>query len=465
MLTSATVCLVLLPLAVAGRAASRSWVAPAAFIPGFWLLAILGPLLLYNSVPVESSAVVVLVLAAVCAGVGALLVTKRPEPKRIMQGPSARLSRLRVVAVASFVSAAGAAALTVGAGGFALGAALSPSTYLEVANAVAVQRYGDASAVGASTSLLLAVAYVGASVCPAAAASSNGRLDSFLHYLPLVGICLYSAVSTARLPLLIGAALTATSVYGRRLADNADAVRYRSRSLLITSGSIVLLGATFAAIGAARIGRFDVTTVELLRQKLSLYAFGYLPAFSNWWGQWSGEAEMTLGYGTATVAGVELVTGQSRDATRAYDEFTTVAFAGAQTNVYTAARGLILDFGLAGSAVVLVVFGLCAAIIFNKLQAQAGVVAVVTLSFLYAALLLSVTLSLFSFTNFCLAMLISIATARWVVPRKTTSAPGPLGFSPGAVDDRTEGLGTQCALSRLPAATSLWKGQPLRRIG
>ncbi len=162
---------------------------------------------------------------------------------------------------------------------------------------------------------------------------------------------------------------------------------------------------------------------------MDIYTQGYLPAFSEW------VDEYEIQPAPAPRLGVESLSGT------AYKDFVIINGDGARTNVYTGLRGLILDFGVPGAALVVLLFGVGTGLAYRRTVAG-SLTAAVVLGCAYASILFSPVTSLISFTNVTVAMVIAGVTLRRAarpVHRLPVSSPEqghPLvsprvGFAPG----------------------------------
>jgi oligosaccharide repeat unit polymerase len=188
-----------------------------------------------------------------------------------------------------------------------------------------------------------------------------------------------------------------------------------------------VLAVAFVGIGVLRTGRTDERVVQATMDKQASYTVGAVGAFSTWYQEYGTGMDQNLGYGTATIAGMEYLTGQERSATRAYGEFAVIDTNGRTSNVYTAFRGLLLDFGIAGAFVFLAVLGFA----FGRLYLSAvrgSVVATGLLGYGYASILFSGWMATTTFTNILIvavaAPLVLMVARRRSEP-KALSLPSP----------------------------------------
>ncbi|MGD9961708.1 O-antigen polymerase [Nocardioides sp.] len=307
-----------------------------------------------------------------------------------------------------------AAVLALRSHGFAVTQVLSLPGLLSTANSVTVARYS-----GAGGSLfvppLLGIGYAAALVSPTLRFYGAGWLTVLA---PVLSSLAFAAVTTERLGLLISAALTAGSLISNSVVATGSAPRLSKR---IVAGALVAgltLGAAFTSVAFIRVGRIDPQIADVIYQKQKVYALGSLPAFSEWLERNNATPVQGVrpGWGTSTLAGVEYVTGRSREATRAYDEFEMIDSQGSRSNVYTVFRGLIMDFGVAGAILLLALAGFVFGRVFRRVQITRSLPWAAVLACFYAVILLTNTMAITSFTNVIGAMVLGVATLAWRSP-------------------------------------------------
>jgi oligosaccharide repeat unit polymerase len=324
-------------------------------------------------------------------------------------GPSRRII-VRLVYMGVICNLA-AAIFALRSHGFGIGQVLSVEGLLSTGNTVTIARYSGERG-SQLVSPLLAVGYAAALVSPFL---RRGSVNWPLVLAPACSSLAYAAVTTQRLGLLISVAFTAGGLIASNVLSDGQVPRMSRRAIAGVLVSAMALAVAFTGVAFIRVGRVDATTAETIFRKQQVYALGSLPAFSQWLrrvdGPESGDAG--LGWGTASVAGVEYITGQSRLAARAYDEFEVIDSRGASSNVYTIFRGIILDFGWAGGVLVIGLLGFAFGRVYRRVQWDRSAAWAGILGSGYATILLSNTMAVTSFSNVVLAMVIGVAALGW----------------------------------------------------
>jgi oligosaccharide repeat unit polymerase len=396
----------LLPLALAARMAAGRWLRPGAMFAGYWAIAGIAPLLLFETPRVGVIAIVYIAVAVVLFSLGAMVAGGFGGPTRVTR-PVVRLNRKLVMPAIWVGTGAGfiAGLLTIRENGLSVATLLSFDGVLETGNTIAVQRYSGQSASYAVAGLL-AVTYASALVAPYARVL-DPTLRRWWLLAPVISALFYSTVTTGKLALLIAGACTICGFIAATMLRTGDAPKVTRRGVVVTLAAACAIFAAFTAITFIRLGHVDSGSVPVVREKLSTYAFGYEPGFSEWLGRYESahRESMPLGWGTASVAGLSVLTGQSRGDTRAYEERVVINEDGVTTNIYTIFRGLLIDFGTAGAALAVFAFGLATGLAFRRATIRGSLIAAVVLGCLYAIVLMSNVMSIVSFTNVCAGML------------------------------------------------------------
>lgn len=401
-------------IAVAFRMLQPRWLSPAPMFAIYWLVLSALPIYLLPGVQVTATALVYIVFAVVAFGLGSVSGTTAPaqyEPTTTNEPPILHRPRLlRTFVLLGTIAGVLATAFVLRTQGLNLGSIMTLGGLLDTGNMLSTARYaGEGS--GPVVPLLLAFAYSASLAAPYTLLDRTRRRWRRLTSLgPFLGVLIYSAVTTERLGMLLGAVMTLSGFLGARLLRDGEMPKLTGRTLLGAGLSAAAVGGLFAAIAFVRAGRIDPTIVPVIREKLSIYAFGYLPAFSEWLAVHRVEPG-PMGWGTASLAGMEFITGQQRDATRSYDERATIDVYGSTTNIYTGFRSLLMDFGEVGTLLVLGLVGFLVgrAYLAAKLRRSALGAAILTCA--YTMVLLSMTLLVTTFTNVVAAMILAV----WVV--------------------------------------------------
>lgn len=377
------------------------WLAPGSFFVGYWTINLAFCYVAGPAFSVSPAAAAWVAAALASFAVGALM--SRPLRPRVVD-----VARVEMVKIEHLGGIRTSIALCTGLGlaavpamlwwsGESLGAVFSPEGLLAIASDLTVRRYtGEREP--AVVSLLLAAIYLGALLAGTLGASrytSNRKYTQVFVWLPLVPALAYSTVTTAKATIILTgflwlAAFIVTSKLNRRFNINATFFAKFLASLLVAS-------AVFTALQALR---YDVELRDLLELApiLQVYATGHLVAFSNWFdANWY---SIDPKFGLILFAGVADFLEISPRVAGLYEEI--VEIGGSSSNVYTAFRAIIEDFGVAGALALLGLFGWFAAWSF-KLARLGYSSALTGVVFAYSFMILSPITSVTTYNSLLLA--------------------------------------------------------------
>ncbi len=157
---------------------------------------------------------------------------------------------------------------------------------------------------------------------------------------------------------------------------------------------IPILAVFFALSLSLRMGGTSKEYLSIAFNKLKSYAFGSPMAFNAWFAM-DGESEYTMGL--QTFMGIPHALGLIDRKMGVYQELIETSVW--HTNVYTAFRGLILDFGKVGALVVLIIFGMCAGKAFSVYKNRKTNLSFCVLSMSYLFIMYSIIISPYIYFN------------------------------------------------------------------
>ncbi len=161
----------------------------------------------------------------------------------------------------------------------------------------------------------------------------------------LVPLAASMLVHTSKATVLYGLVLWGAG-WTAGTAFSSDAARRRSaRWILYAALGVSVLAAALLCAQALRMNRTSLADIPFLLDHLRIYVVGHMPVFGHWV-----EVEMPATAGTdlgvRTFAGVAELAGMAERKSGLYDG--TADFT--ESNIYTAWRPLIEDFGVLGAA-------------------------------------------------------------------------------------------------------------------
>lgn len=372
----------------------------------YWFAVIVSTLLLYPSSNLDRDGVWIIFVLVGGFTLGVMIASAKSVSTdfELVKRHPKRLDRKLIVSTAMIGGAAnfGAAFLALRSSNGSLVNLLTLQGLLDSSNAISVNRYGSSST-NPLTAALLGVAYVAALVAPFVRLTDAKR-KSWIMIFPSLTSLTYASVTTARLGFLVSVALTAGGVVACHVFESGKTPQVPIRAVLSSFLAICLAGGSFVGIAILRTGRMDAETVKVVLDKQIVYSLGGPGAFSVWYRQHENDHNTSLGFGTASIAGVEFLTGKNRNVTRAYGEFVAIDAAGRTSNVYTAFRGLLLDFGEAGTLIVMTLLGFAFGWLYRS-TLRGSIFSASILGFAYGTILLSAWLATTTFSNVCVAAL------------------------------------------------------------
>jgi oligosaccharide repeat unit polymerase len=199
-------------------------------------------------------------------------------------------------------------------------------------------------------------------------ASATGRGKKFLGFLPFLPALASVAVFTTRSSLLYQiilwcSAYLATSV----LLEGRAITLFTKRFVLLVVVGIPTMLAVFSFALLARYAETVDALQAFILPRLRLDIVGYLTAFGEWL-RFSIDEGSDLAMGAFTFAGVFEALGLRPRIGGLYEEIMEIGVGDltSDTNLYSAFRGLIQDFGIPGTALTLFVVGMFAALAYGS---------------------------------------------------------------------------------------------------
>jgi len=408
--------LVLLLIGWLLKTAQGGWLAPGPFFALYWAIGLAGPQILAPDFIQSQAAVWYIVALGGAFGIGSWTAAMEGpvRDERTELRPLNRPALRWLVAIGTVTGFVATVAVQV-ANGYSIGAIVSAQALLDAAAAFSVERYAGETSTPVLVPVLLAVTYAAAMVAPFAAQGLN-RWRTLACYLgPAAGATMYAVLTTARFGMLTVAFFLFAGWVAAQTRANGHTPRPGGRTLIVTALAFVALAVTFVSIAFLRVGRFDPQIRGVIADKLRVYAAGYMPAFSQWFEQEAPTFPAT--WGASTFTGLIPSTGGG-----------SVGFStsiptgtGEDSNIFTAWRFLVEDFGVALALVAIAGAGWVITRAWRKVIRHPDPASLVLLICGYAYVMNSSTQTLFLFTNVVAA--VAIAYAALSLRRRPPRAP------------------------------------------
>jgi oligosaccharide repeat unit polymerase len=376
-------------LALLGRRVEGSWIAPAAIWPIAWGAYAVGTLAYSGQSPHLAPALLwILLNCGAFLGGGVLSRTiRRSGSARI--APPATSHRFPGLGPISFVLSAAAFLAVFGAtraAGFAPADLLSLPSLARIAVASRATFEFGGRQQGVVARLLLVLAYTGAPFGGLYFRITHGAWKKALGLAPLVALIVIGFVTGSRMGVLFGGSFwLAAFVSGSLLGTSGDRRVGTRLFFLVGALALLLMAGGSAAVQFVRYFAGSERTVA----RIVAEPFGFLAAFGQWF-ESSGMRGSGLTAGFYTFERLGRMLGADFPAASVID----VGFTSSNTD--TVFRGLIEDFGTAGSLVVVGFVGLVASVAYRRVvSGHTAWLAALMLS--YAFLFTSMALSPFAY--------------------------------------------------------------------
>ncbi|MDP7527314.1 MAG: O-antigen polymerase [Candidatus Marinimicrobia bacterium] len=215
-----------------------------------------------------------------------------------------------------------------------------------------------------------------------------------LTVVPLLLALILGIIEGARTSILLGLVLFISAWMSGAMINGSNHNYKKSYFKMAFSGGALMITFTafFVLIQWLRQG-MDSIIVDLLMDQIRAYFFGYLAAFTQWIGTIDSP---NLSGGLTTFAGPFNLLGVMERSLGFYDPANISL--GISTNIFTALRGLVIDFSIPGSILIAFIVGF-----FLQLSYQRGIsgtiINTLPISIFYAFTLYSPLISIFHYNS------------------------------------------------------------------
>ena len=215
-----------------------------------------------------------------------------------------------------------------------------------------------------------------------------------LTVMPLLLALVLGIIEGARTSILLGLVLFFSAWMSGAMINDPHFNKKKSYlKIAISSGGLILgFTAFFVLIQWLRQG-MDSIIIDLLIDRIRAYFFGYLAAFTQWIGTIDSP---NLSGGLTTFAGPFNLLGVMERSLGFYDPANISL--GISTNIFTALRGLVIDFSIPGSILIAFIVGF-----YLQLSYQRGIsgtiINTLPISIFYAFTLYSPLISIFHYNS------------------------------------------------------------------
>jgi oligosaccharide repeat unit polymerase len=417
----------LLALAILARQVEGSWLSPGPFYAGFWTVLTVATLVLAPELPLYGAGMwwIVLSTFAVVLGSWIALGLGRKPTNTSARPPATRPALARTVAVLSGVGLL-ATWFLLQSQGESLSVLFSSSNLAQVARDFSIARYAGSYTTPISVNVCVVALYTAATLGGCLLGQSSvpvrRRAVGLLPLIPAAGVTL---VDTAKAPLYITLVLLVSGFLITR--SGSARLSWRALLLVIAILAFVIPGSILVNLNRYGGSVSSSLDVSVTTARIHSEALGSLPAFTYWFDHSAAPGQGQLTWGTSSFFGPSaILTGNSR-ILGVYSDFVSFP-SGLGSNVYTVYRGLIEDFTLPGSLLVLFIFGLLARLVYVRAKAG-GALAAAFLCAFYAVTLWGFVINLFGYDTVIGSLLVfllyQLISQRGRLPRPAAALPTP----------------------------------------
>lgn len=389
--------LTILITAIITRGLTKTWLSPGAFFAISWSFFLIVPLLFAPEFKVDLLGIWFIAILSMACAAGSVIAYKPPSIDSLVSNvpnktnPSNLVRPLWVLILISFwgiILLFRHALDTYNFGYYSMG-------WVSIPNQIAVDRYSG------YINYPFIIKYSLYCIYPANLLGGlllSVRQISFkmkaLTVVPLLLALLLGIIEGARTSILLGLVLFFSAwMSGAMINDPHFNKKKPYLKIAISSGGLILgFTAFFVLIQWLRQG-MDSIIVDLLIDRIRAYFFGYLAAFTQWVGTIDSP---NLSGGLTTFAGPFNLLGVMERSLGFYEPVNISS--GISTNIFTALRGLVIDFSIPGSILIAFIVGF-----FLQLSYQRGIsgaiINTLPISIFYAFTLYSPLISIFHYNS------------------------------------------------------------------
>lgn len=337
---------------------TKGWMSPARISSVIWTFFIIG-YNIFSEKNVGYNGMIFLIFSSFCMCIGEyygvrLKFTSLKNEKKYNIGNIAWYMLMIFIFLAMFYDVT-----LILKNGFSISDFLDINKYLKMNTTMSYQRYLGDNSKGLMESILCTFIYISALYGGYLFLYATKRKQKFLCIGVMVPSLINVLFQNTKLVLLdsiflwfVGFVISYIIIYKKNPKINMK--------ILILGGlSVALICAIFFFSMCAKIGKTDYTTIKYVQRRFVVYAFGSVESFTAWF---STLDYVDYGFGINTFLAPFDLLGIIPRIQGVY-EFMN----GIDSNIFTGFRALINDFGIIGSLVVVVFFGLISGIFYKKL--------------------------------------------------------------------------------------------------
>ncbi|MGG3689498.1 O-antigen polymerase [Caldifermentibacillus hisashii] len=420
--------IILLILMIIFKKVTKYWISPSFIMITYWSLFIIFAILVFgNDYDWNYIGLLWIIFACVFFGVGYVFGTSLSNKKITFNNVQVTIknnkkdlseSSWKFILICIIIGLLRVVTVVV-SNGFSFGMFFDIDSLINMNTSIAHQRYyGEGSQGNIITQVMLVFVYA-APLCGGYAfvyaKEKSKKLLSIATFLPIIGI----TISTnGKAGLIASVFLWLSGFFVSYIEKYKSAPRIRLKLIIkISLFGVLFFGLLYLSM-FLRIGAFNTEIQEIVNNKFKVYALGHIPAFDHWFYEFDKGSDFSLG-GYTFLAIYDML----GLATREQGVFKEMIYFdnGLFTNVFTAFRGVINDFGIIGALIFIMLFGFVAGYCFNILLSnkKQKIIATTFLTMTYFFILHSFTVSPWSYLSYIFSFLIFIFYL-WLTKKRIT---------------------------------------------
>ncbi|WNS43531.1 O-antigen polymerase [Paenibacillus sp. MMS20-IR301] len=229
---------------------------------------------------------------------------------------------------------------------------------------------------------------------------SKSSKEKIIALCSLVPVILNLMITNTKAGLIASVFLWVSGCFVGYLNARRTFMKFKKRQVILGVVSVFLLLAVLYSSMLFRIGDFSSNTMNIVNDKFLVYALGHVPSFDLWLSQYYTNDNYYLG--KYTFLGVIDAFGWG---TRDQGVYTFLQ--GSLSNVFTAFRGLIEDFGIIGAMVFIAILGFISGISFNSVvSGRNNKISITLLASIYFFIFYSFIISPWTYNSYILVFFV-----------------------------------------------------------
>ena len=375
---------------------TKSWLSPAAFFSLLWFMFTIFPLVFASEYVIKTSGlwyILIIVMSFSCGSLLALsFVNKQNETKEI-QVPNFKKLILPFTTINFLILFGIASLLYYSFNKYGLN--LTSNSIGLIPNLISIDRYGGMLNYPLIVKYSLYLIYPN-NILSGILINNLKFKNLFRIYCmsPLIFAIILGIIEGSRTSILLGGVLFLSSYIGTKVKLSKARVEFSFIKIILYSFSLLFIFLSFFIyIQWLRQG-LNPIIIDLLAIRIKAYFFGYLSAFTIWFDTIESIFKSNIFF--STFAGPYNLLGIIDRPLGFYSPI--FINEDVSTNIFTSLRGIILDFSIFGSIILLFLIGFFIQLVFQKKKSR-PFDGVITLSIFYAFTLYSPIISIFHYNS------------------------------------------------------------------